>query len=109
MMINIVLFNEEPVIRIAQRAMEYFSSYDDLRTTENTIWLDGLYLRFYPKLITINAFNPSKYPSKDVAVFLKNILVGEEIFILSKEQNNKYIENADSLTCSDFLALDYMV
>ena len=58
MMVNIVLFDEESIIRIGKKAMEFFSGYSGLRTTENTIWLNGMYLRFYPKLITVHSILP---------------------------------------------------
>ena len=38
-MINIVLFDEESIIRVATKAINYFSSDSSVRITEDTIWI----------------------------------------------------------------------
>ena len=101
MMINIVLFDEESVIRIGKKAMAFFSEHTSLRTTENTIWLNGLYLRFYPKLITVNSFNPAVLPHEHLMECLSYILNGEEVFVSAGRQNNKYIKSVNQTTCFD--------
>lgn len=99
-MINIVLFDNESIIRIADRAIKYFSSRCSLRTTEDTIWIDGLYLRFYPQLITLNAYNPTIL-KEDIFEFLSYILSGEEVFVTDGNQNRIYISVVDSSTDFD--------
>ena len=101
MMINIVLFDEESIIRIGKKAMEFFSDYSGLRTTENTIWLNGMYLRFYPKLITVNSFNPTVFPHEHLIKCLSYILNGEEVFVSAARQNSKYIDSVNQATCFD--------
>lgn len=109
MMINIVLFDEEAIIRIGKKAMEFFAGHVDLRTTENTIWLNGMYLRFYPKLITVNSFNPTVSPYEHLVKCLSYILNGEEVFISAGRQNSKYIENVNQTTCFDSFLVNYRV
>lgn len=101
MMINIVLFDEKSIIRIGKKAMEFFNGYVDLRTTEDTIWLNGMYLRFYPKLITVNPFNPAIFSHERLVKCLSYILNGEEVFISAGRQNSKYIETVNQTTRFD--------
>lgn len=105
-MINIVLFNDESVIRIATKAINYLSNSFSLRITKDAIWIDGLYLRFYDRLITLNDYS-SAFSKKDIINCLNYILSGEEVFISNDNQNKIYISvvnastNFDEIFCGD--------
>ena len=58
MMLNVVFYNSEAVIRVAEKAMKYFAGHVGLRTTVDTIWFNGLYLKFYPRMVTLMARLP---------------------------------------------------
>ena len=99
-MINIILFDDESIIRIANRSVKYFSSMCGYRTTKDTIWVNGLYLRFYSKLITLNAYS-STFQKKDVFDCLSYILSGEEVFLTDINQKRTYISVVNSSTDFD--------
>lgn len=101
MMINIVLFDEKSLVRIGKKAMKFFSDYNSLRTTENTIWLNGMYLRFYSTSITVNLFNPTAFSHNYIIKCLEYILNGEEVFISAGPQISKYINVVDQSTSFD--------
>ena len=62
MMLNVVFYNSEAVIRVAEKAMKYFAGHVGLRTTVDTIWFNGLYLKFYPRMVTVNTYGSLFYP-----------------------------------------------
>lgn len=99
-MINIVLFNDESIIRVASKAINYFSTDCSIHTTEDTIWVNGLYLRFYPKLITLNAYS-STFSKDDIYNCLSFILSNEEVFITTSNQKRLYIDTVDVTTNFD--------
>lgn len=99
-MINIVLFNSDSITNITIRVLDYLheNNYSILRTTEDTIWLNGLYIKFNPrkKLITINNYN-SLMSNQELVALLKHILKGEEISVRI-ENNIKYYKCIDNNT-----------
>lgn len=99
-MINIVLFDDESVIRVATNAINYFSTDYSMRTTKDTIWVNGLYLRFYSKLITLNAYN-STFSNDDICNCLSFILHNEEVFITNREQKRIHIDAVGATTNFD--------
>lgn len=105
-MINVVLFNDESVLRIATKAIKYLSNSSGLRITKDTIWIDGLYLRFHDRLITLNDYS-STFSEKDIINCLNYILSGEEVFVTDTNQNKIYINavnastNFDEIFCRD--------
>ncbi len=101
MMINVVLYDESSVINIAKKAWSYFNDKDDFRTTRDTIWVNGLYLKFSPQLLTINTFNCRRYSPKELYDCLSYILDGEEIFISCEEKKSKYVEKVNVTTNFD--------
>lgn len=108
-MINIVLFDEKATVRIAKKAMEFFSDYNDLRTTDDTIWLNGLYLKFCPRLIKFNLYNCTKFPIATVDECLKYILDKEEVFLSNERGNNKYVNTVVPTAYFDVFSRDCMV
>ena len=82
-MINIVLFDEESIIRVATKAINYFSSDSSVRITEDTIWVNGLYLRY--------------------------ILSDEEVFISSTNQKRIYIDTVNAATNFDIFFCEEVV
>ncbi len=99
-MVNIVLFDDQSVDRVAAKAMAYFSTNYNLRITEDTIWADGLYLRFYPKLITLNIYDPTLIKD-DIYHSLNSILSDEEVFITDGKQKKIYIDSVNASTDFD--------
>lgn len=101
MMINIVLFDDESVIRIAKRAISFFSNFEGFRTSEDIIWLNGVYVKFSPRLITLNSSKSNNCTDNEIYCGLKKILHGEEIYLSDDKQRNKYIKSVDSSTAFD--------
>lgn len=108
-MINIVLFDEKATVRIARKAMEFFADYDGLRTTNDTIWLNGLYLKFCPRLIKLNLYNCTKFPITTVDECLKYILDKEEVFLSNDRGANEYVNTVIPTTNFVLFSHDYMV
>ena len=100
-MISISLFNESSVYRIAGKASRILSEQKNLRISDDKIWLDGMYIKFSPRLIAINVFNPLLYTG-NLQDIIKQMLIGEEVYISSDNDWNKYIELVDSSTVFDF-------
>lgn len=98
MMINIVLYNDESIIRIVQRAIRLFSNYKEYRTTRDTIWLNGMYLKFTPKMLILNIYDTNIYSIDEVISYLKKILLGEEVYISDNHQFQKYIDKVNYST-----------
>lgn len=101
MMINIVLYNENSVINIAKRATKYLSKQALFRTTSDSIWISGLYLKFSSNLIVANNFATDKYSQKQLCDCLLYILEGEEVFVSSEKYKKKYIETVSCSTDFD--------
>lgn len=97
-MINVVLFDEESIIRIAQRAKVYFSNYIDLRVNSDTIWVKGLYIKFYPRQIIVNTFYPTTFTLSDIFNCLTYVLDGEEVFISDDKHKREYIDAVNAQT-----------
>lgn len=100
-MISISLFNESSVYRIAGKAAQILSEQKNFRIFDNKIWLDGIYIKFSPRLIAINIFNPH-LSTGNLQDIIKQMLIGEEVYISSDNDWNKYIELVDSSTVFDF-------
>lgn len=96
-MISIALYNSRSTIRIVKRALAFLSKYSAFRTTEDTIWVDGLYISFSPKMITVNNYSNSM-SKKTVADCLNYILDGEEIFVPCKYPSTGYYGCVDAKT-----------
>ena len=101
MMINIVLFNDESVLRIAKRAVAVFSGYEGYRTSENIIWLNGFYVKFLPKIITLNFSQTNHRFDNDIIHGLKTILYGEEVYLSDDKRRSKYYKSVESSTLFD--------
>lgn len=100
-MINIVLFNDESIVRIAEKAVSIFSSFDGFRTSRDAIWLNGIYLRFTPRLISLNSYGFNNHIDKDVYSGLKEMLHGEEVWLSDEKQRGRYYKNVDASTDFD--------
>lgn len=107
-MINIVLFDEESIIRVATKAINYFSSDSSVRITEDTIWVNGLYLRFYSKLITMNVYSPI-FSKDNIQSCLSYILSDEEVFISITNQKMIYIDTVNAATNFDIFFCEEVV
>lgn len=103
MMINIILYSEDATINIAKKAQEYFSMYDFYRTTHDAIWTKNFYLRFAPKLVSVNVFTPNTLTPHQLSEGLSYMLDGEEVFISNGKQGSSYIEKVNSSTNFDKL------
>ena len=98
MMINIVLYDDMSIIRIAQRAVELFSGHRGFRTTSDTIWLNGMYLKFKPKMLILNVFESKALPEAEIIQCLKDVLLGEEVYVSDNCRVQKYIGKVDCST-----------
>lgn len=105
MMINVILYDDKSIVRIAQRAVEYFSSYGEYRATRDTIWLKGMYIKFAPRMLILNVFDSNRFSENDITECLKNILLGEEVYVFDNCQLQKYIGEVNALT--DFKVASY--
>ncbi len=109
MMVNIVLYDDESVVRIAQRAAKRFSNYKGFRTTKDTIWLKGMYLKFAPRMLILNIFNENALSEDIITGCMKDVLLGEEVYISDDYSYQKYIDrvksstNLESVFCGDHL------
>ena len=101
MIINIILYDSNSTIRIAEKAINYLSSHMNFRISGNTIWTNGLYLRFSSNAIIMNAYNSNRYSSKDLYDCLRKILDGEEVFLSNQDDFRQYIDNVNYLTTFD--------
>ena len=97
-MINVVLYDDKSVIRIAQRAVELFSGYTGYRATKNTIWLRGMYLKFAPRMLVLNVFDKSIFSEDEIIESLKNVLLGEEVYVSDNCRYQKYIGEVNAST-----------
>lgn len=94
-MISIVLYDDNSLLRIATKAMKYFSNRD-FRTTDDSIWIEGLYLRFYSNMITFNGYSTA-FPKENIYKCLNYILSGEEVFVM--DENKKiYLSDVNEST-----------
>lgn len=109
MMLNVVFYNSEAVVRVAEKAMKYFAGHVDLRTTVDTIWLNGLYLKFYPRMMTVNTYGSSPFSIQKVRDCLRFILKDEEVYIASGPYTGTYINSVDSLQKFDSISLKRFV
>lgn len=100
MMIKIVLFNKDSMIRIAKRTKRYFKGTQNMRGLKNILWLEGGYIKFTPRLITINQIKPDVYDLQD---YLKEVMKNEEIYISDDKTNGKYIEEVKNDTSFDIV------
>lgn len=100
-MISIVLFQEGSMLRIAKKTVKYFSEINQLRVSENTLWLEGGYIKFSPQLITINQIRPNVYNLQD---YLTQILSGEEIYISNDTNGGHYFRSVNSSTLLDVIS-----
>ena len=100
-MISIVLYDDESIIRIADRTIRYFAPHNMLRITEESIWLSGLYFYFRPRQILVNQFDPTVFSKEQLIECLTYVLNGERISIFGNKQNKKYIDNVNSKTNFD--------
>lgn len=102
-MITVVLFNLESISNVTIRVFDYLHefNYIILRTTQDTIWLNGLYIKFNikKKLVIINNYN-NLMSKQEIADLLKSIFKGEEIS-LTITNNVKYYKCVDKNT--DFM------
>lgn len=90
-MVDIVLFNNDSTLRVADRALRFFSGVD-IVTTEDTIWVKGLYLRFYPEFISVNLYNPLFFSHEKMFECLQYILEGEEAYLDTNTNRKKYFK-----------------
>lgn len=97
-MINVILYDDNSLVRIAQKAVEVFSNYNGFRTTRDAIWLKGMYLKFAPRMLILNVFDSSIISEEEIKESLKNILLGEEIYVSDNFQFQKYINKVDTST-----------
>lgn len=104
-MINVILYDENSIIRIAQRAVEFFSDYGGFRTTRDTIWITGMYLKFAPRMLILNIFDSSDFSDDDIIECLRKVLLGEEVYVSDNCQFQKYIDKVNAST--DFQIASY--
>ncbi len=102
-MISIVVFDSEAVIRIAKRTAKYFSDCKEFSVSDDTLWLSGLYIKFYPRMITVNVFNTTLFSIEDIFKCLKYILKDEEVFISDYRRGEMYIDSVNAQTSFDQL------
>ena len=100
MMINIVLFDNNAILRIATKAIEYMSKKGNLQTTNDTIWFNGLYMKFSSRIITLNAYN-RVYSIEAINKYLNYILMGEEVYVTNVSQKGIYVSSVNSSTNFD--------
>ncbi|MBQ4517682.1 MAG: hypothetical protein II997_03745 [Clostridia bacterium] len=108
-MINIVLYDEESIVRIAERVMIFFSNEKDMRTTNDTVWLKGAYFRFRSRSITINLYDNNFLLKDNILKSLNYILSGEEIYISNSCQKKEYFNFVNSSTNFDTFFADCVV
>ena len=99
-MINIVLFDNNAILRIATKAIEYVSKNYKLITTTDTIWFNGLYLKFSNRIITLNTYDRT-YSNEEINKYLNYILMGEEVYVANVSQEGIYIRSVNSSTNFD--------
>ena len=104
-MINVVLYDDNSIIRIAQRAVELFSDYGGFRTTKDTIWISGMYLKFAHRMLVLNIFDDSSFSDDEIIECLRKVLFGEEVYVSDNCQFQKYIEEVN--TSTDFPIASY--
>ena len=105
MMLNVVFYNSEAVIRVAEKAMKYFAGHVGLRTTVDTIWFNGLYLKFYPRIVTVNTYGSSPFSIQEIRDCLQFILKDEEVYIAGGPYTGTYINSVNSTQKSDSISL----
>lgn len=98
MLINVFLYDNNSVIRIAERATKVFSDFLGYRVTSNTVWFNGMYLKFADKMLVLNVFNSNVVSEDEITEHLKKILLGEEVYISNNYQSEKYIEKVNDST-----------
>lgn len=104
-MISVILYDDESIVRIAQRAVELFSNYGGFRTTSDTIWLKGMYLKFAPRMLVLNVFDSNAFSEDKMTECIKNVLLGEEVYVTDNRQFQKYIGEVNVTT--EFGVLTY--
>lgn len=104
-MINVILYDDKSIIRIAQRAVELFSDYGGFRTTRDTIWISGMYLKFAPRMLMFNIFDSSDFSDDEIIECLRKLLFGEEVYVSDNFQFQKYIDEVNDST--DFQIASY--
>lgn len=101
-MIKIILYKNKSLLKIVRRIVNAFSKYSEVRTTEKSLWLNGLFFEFKPHSITINPFDKKSLNHYDIIKKLPNILEGEEICITCPN-HYQYIKSVNSST--DFASI----
>lgn len=96
MMINVILYDDKSIIRIAQRTVEYFSNYGEYRTTRDTIWVKGMYIKFAPRMLILNVFDQNVFAENEMTECLKYVLCGEEVYVSDNCRFQKYIDKVDA-------------
>ena len=104
MVMNFVLYSTDSSERIVSRVNNYFSSLDDIRVCDNMIWLKGMSLKFYEKLLTINVFNSDTNWRQFLTEFLPKILYNEEVYLSSGDRSEYFEEVNDKTEFLRFLS-----
>lgn len=97
-MISVILYDNESIVRIAQRAVEIFSDYEGFKTTRDTIWLKGMYLKFAPRMMILNVFDSNVLSVDEIIKCIKNVLFEEEVYVTDNCRFQKYIDKVNEST-----------
>jgi len=108
-LINIVFFDDESIIRTATRIMTYFKNDTSVRTTNDTIWLKDMHFRFHTRTLTVNFVNTNSFSKKRILECFNSLLDGEEIFVTDEFLRKKYINSVNIKTKFDEFFVDCMV
>lgn len=90
-MIKIVLFDDNSIFRIINRISSYFSGRNDVRLSDNNLWLAGTYLSFKPRSIIVNIFNQKTASVAEIRDCLDYALRGEEVCLFKDGNSEEYI------------------
>lgn len=96
-MIELIFFNAEAVQRVALRIANALYN-GDAQACSDTIWLDGAYIKFKEKTVTVNIFSSEKTLSKAIMDLIKSSLIGEEVYICCPPHRGDYVEYVNDTT-----------
>ncbi len=92
MIINLVLYSSESLKRILKRTVTFFEKNNEIRLSNNTIWLSNIYIKFSNRIITINVFNLNSNWKSLLKEYLSDVLENEEVFISDDTNLSQYFE-----------------
>lgn len=96
MIINMILYDNDATARVNQKSYDFFDKVKCKRFCENSIWLDGMNIEFYKRIVTINIYSDNSDWKKIINEYLEKVFVNEEVYINYNEVSQYYKSYSES-------------